>query len=178
MNSRARQLRVLAHGVARGIEDARGEIEPVRVGGRRADQLIRLYQLIQVLILPAGRARRGGADAAALVRTPRERRLSGQTAQRVRECDLRLVVERVAGVDRGLAVAEQVVGRRHTRRPVAERRQLLFHRLAIRVEDRLTGIDIEHARLIRGGFTLTRRRSGRSGLFATQPPRYFDVCQS
>ena len=88
-----------------------------------------------------------------------QRRRRGQAAERIGERDLRLVVERVAGVDRGLPVAEQVVGRRHARRPVAERRDLFEDVVAGGILDRQARVrDRATAATSVAAFTLAREQ--------------------
>ena len=88
-------------------------------------QLVELHHAVTVGVVPAGAPAVVLHGAARLVAAPRQRGLREEAVQRVGQGDLRGVVVRAAGVHRGLAGAEQVVGRRQARRPVAERLDLL-----------------------------------------------------
>ena len=126
----------------------------------------------EVGVRPARGTRRRGAEAARLVVPPRIRRRRRQRPQVVRQGDLRLVIERVAGVDRRLAVAEQIVRRGHARRP--DEKDGIFETVPVAspVFGSSTADESE------AGSHWLGSKSGRTMLAGTHPPRYLDVCQS
>ena len=116
------ELRALVHRVAAGHQDSVDEVARPR---GRAEEFIPLNEAVAVGVGPAGGVGHRAARAAVLVVAPGQCH-TAQAGQLVRQRDFGRVVVRPGGLQRRLAVAEQVIGQRRARRDVREGLQFLL----------------------------------------------------